>query len=189
MSVQRSQRPMNEALPVFRYHPDPVASGSIERSSVLCASCGKPRTHIYVGPTYAEGDFSGQICPWCIADGTAATKFAVEFTDVGWGDSEQVSESIRDVLAHRTPGFHAWQQDHWLFHCGDACAFLGRVGRDEVAELPDALEMLMRENDAFGWSKRESTEYVDGLDADGETTAYLFRCLVCGEHLAFSDSA
>jgi hypothetical protein len=47
----------------------------------------------------------------------------------------------------------------------------------------------MHENVEFGWTVRESQEYVDALDADGEATAYLFRCLVCGSHLAFSDSA
>lgn len=141
------------------------------------------------GPVYAKRDPSGQFCPWCIADGTAASKFDAEFTDVDWGVPTENSESIRDEVAHRTPGFHTWQQDHWLYHCGDACAFLRRIGRQELGELPDALDMLMHENDAFGWSERESREYVDGLDADGEATAYLFRCLVCGIHLAFSDSA
>jgi uncharacterized protein CbrC (UPF0167 family) len=180
---------MNEALPVFRYHPDPVVSGSIEEATVVCVACGKPRTHIYVGPVYAKRDPSGQFCPWCVSDGTAASKFDAEFTDVGWGVPTEVSESIRDEVAHRTPGFHAWQQDHWLYHCGDACAFLGRIGRQELGELPDALDMLMHESDAFGWSERESREYVDGLNADGEATAYLFRCLVYGTQLAFSDSA
>ena len=96
---------------------------------------------------------------------------------------------MRRASSSDAGGFDAWQQDHWLFHCGDACAFLGRIGRNDLEALPDALDMLMHENVEFGWTVRESQEYVDALDADGEATAYLFRCLVCGSHLAFSDSA
>lgn len=180
---------MNEALPAFRYHPDPVRSGSVGEATVECVACGKPRTHVYVGPVYAEGEYSGKLCPWCIADGTAASKFDAEFTDVGWGVPPEISALVRDEVAHRTPGFQAWQQDHWLYHCGDACAFLGRIGRQELEDLPNARDVLMHENDEFGWTENESKEFVDGLDADGDTAAYLFRCLACGTHLAFSDSA
>jgi uncharacterized protein CbrC (UPF0167 family) len=141
------------------------------------------------GPSTQSKTPQARFCPWCIADGTAASKFDAEFTDVGWNVPPEVSESIRDEVAHRTPGFQAWQQDHWLYHCGDACAFLGQIGRRELGELPDALDMLLHENDELGWSKHESREYVDRLDADGKTTAYLFRCLVCETNLAFSDSA
>lgn len=180
---------MSEGLPDFRYHPDPMASGSVAEVTVECVACEKDRSHVYVGPVYASGEYSSKFCPWCIADGTAASKFDAKFTDVGWGVPPEISASVRDELAQRTPGFHSWQQDHWLFHCGDACAFLGRIGRQHLEELPDALDMLLHENDEFGWTTRESQEYIDGLAADGEATAYLFRCLVCGTHLAFSDSA
>ena len=144
---------------------------------------------MYAGPVYSDGEYSGRLCPWCVADGTAAAKFDAEFTDVGIGVPPDISASTLDEIAHRTPGFSAWQQDHWLFHCGDACAFLGRVGRQDLEEFPEALEMLMHENDAIGWTEATSTQYVDALDAEGESTAYLFQCLVCGSHLAFSDSA
>jgi uncharacterized protein CbrC (UPF0167 family) len=33
----------------------------------------------------------------------------------------------------------------------------------------------------------DSHAYVNRLTASGQPTAYLFRCLHCGAHLAFSD--
>jgi hypothetical protein len=180
---------MTESLPAFRYHPDPLASGSVQAATVDCLACGEQRSYVYVGPVYAEGEYSGKFCPWCIADGTAATTLDAEFTDVGSGVPPEIAASVLDEISHRTPRFDSWRQDHWLYHCGDACAFLGPVGRPELERFPDVLEMLVHENDSLGWSESESRMYVDALDAEGEATAYLFRCLVCGMHLAFSDSA
>jgi len=38
-------------LPTFRYHPDPLASGSIAASDAACACCNQHRGFIYTGPT------------------------------------------------------------------------------------------------------------------------------------------
>jgi hypothetical protein len=59
---------------------------------------------------------------------------------------------------------------------GDAAAFLGAVGYAGLRARPDALEMLV-------------PEHVESLSADGEATAYHFRCLHCGRHLAYADRA
>jgi hypothetical protein len=176
------------ALPAFRYHPDPVATGSVQASSTACVVCDEERGYVYAGPVYAEDDYDEQICPWCIADGTAASKLGAFFADVGWGVPDDTPEAVTAELAARTPGFTAWQEPHWLYHCGDGCAFLGAAGRQELASYPDALEALMHEHDEYGWDRSESQEYVDALRVDGAATAYLFRCLVCGAHLAFSGS-
>ena len=178
---------MPKALPVFRYHPDPLSTGAIEASEAECVACERSRGFIYVGPVYAEDEYEEAFCPWCIANGSAAETFDVEFTDAGWGVPGDVPASVCDEIIHKTPGFESWQQGHWLYHCGDGCAFLGAVGRVDLDAHPEALEMLMHEHDEDGWTPAQSSEYVDGLDADGDATAYLFRCLVCGAHVAFSD--
>ena len=64
------------------------------------------------------------ICPWCIADGTAAARFGAAFTDAagvgGYGDWDDVPPSVVDEVSQRTPGFTGWQQERWWTHCGDA---------------------------------------------------------------------
>ena len=178
---------MAEQLPSFRYHPDPVATGSVAPSGRECRACARARSLIYVGPVYAEQELTEAFCPWCIADGRAAELFSVEFTDVGWGVPAGVPASVTDEIGCRTPGFHSWQQDHWLYHCDDGCAFLGAVGRPELDDYPDAWESLKRECEEYGWGQPDVSAYLDSLAKDGSPTAYLFRCLVCGTHLAYTD--
>jgi uncharacterized protein CbrC (UPF0167 family) len=36
-----------------------------------------------------------------------------------------VPREVLEQIARRTPGFSGWQQEHWLYHCGDGAAFEG----------------------------------------------------------------
>jgi uncharacterized protein len=178
-------------FPSFPYHPDPVRTGSVVESDVRCLACGQARGCIYTGPVYSAHDeeLFDALCPWCIADGTAAAQFEAEFTDIGGGVPDDVPRSVTEAVATRTPGFSGWQQDRWLYHCGDGAAFLGRAGRTELEDYPDALDMLRHEHDGYGWSEDVVAEHLAGLDKDGDATAYLFQCRHCGTHLAYSDFA
>ncbi len=172
-----------EPLPTFRYHPDPVSTGSVRVSGAVCLACGRSRGYIYVGPVYAVDEFDSALCPWCIADGSAARIFDAAFTDVGSGVPAGVAPTVLDEVEHRTPGFQGWQQEHWLYHCDDAAAFVGRAGHAELLRAPGALDDLLARQGP------SSALEVEALDADGDRTAYLFRCVVCGAHLAYADSA
>jgi len=135
---------MSDSLPVFRYHADPIATGSIVSSPKVCRRCDRRRGYIYAGPVYGEGDgeLDEAFCPWCIADGSAATEFDAEFTDPdGVGDHgswDAVPPDVVDEVSRRTPGFSGWQQERWWTHCADAAVFLGRAGRREPEAVPPA---------------------------------------------------
>jgi uncharacterized protein CbrC (UPF0167 family) len=161
------------ALPVFRYHPDPLATGSVVPSEAPCDCCGQRRGFVYDGPVYAVADPEA-LCPWCLADGSAAERYEAQFTET----EGRVPMEVRLEVDRRTPGFRGWQQERWLTHCGDAAAFLGRAGAADVRRHPDALADLVAE---FG------EEFCAALDADGQPTAYLFACLHCDRHLAYAD--
>ncbi len=178
-------------FPSFPYHPDPRGTGVIVESDADCLACGQFRGFIYRGPVYSahEEELADGLCPWCIADGTAAARFGAHFTDVGWGVPGDVPQPVIEEIATRTPGFMGWQSEHWLYHCADGAAFLGPAGRRELEAYPDALETLRHEHDEYGLSSAEVEEFLDGLDKDGDHTAYLFACRHCGTHLAYSDSA
>lgn len=165
--------------PVFRYHPDPIATGSLATSSDECERCGRARELLYQGPVYAVDEIEF-ICPWCIADGSAAQEFDAEFTTVDAAPSD-IPEAVLDEILHRTPGFAGWQQERWLFHCSDAAAFLGRVGYSEIANQPSVLESLAHD----GWTP----EHLQCMSADGDLTGYLFGCLHCGAHVAYADAS
>jgi uncharacterized protein CbrC (UPF0167 family) len=177
-----------EPLPQFRYHPAPLDTGSIKPSENACECCGRARGHVYDAPVYSTDEVE-VLCPWCIADGTAARRFDAQFTDVDASGIENVADATIREITERTPGFRGWQQEHWMFHCDDGAAFLGLAGAAELERVPEAVAMLLHENDQFGWTPDESAAYVAGLHVEGDATAYLFRCLVCGTHLAYSDMA
>ena len=178
-------------IPAFRYHPDPVATASARSSDAPCDICGARSGYRYAGPIV--GEQADNVCLDCIASGAAARTLAspdgqAEFTDVGWGVPDEVPAVVLDELAHRTPGFLGWQQEHWLYHCADAAEFLGRAGLPELETLPDALASLRDEAAELGQGRDEADEWIQRLRVDGDLTAYLFRCLHCGTHLAYSDA-
>ena len=104
--------PRPAALPAFRYHPDPLASGSVVASEATCRCCGHARGHVYVGPVYAEEELSEALCPWCIADGAAAEKFDAEFVDVACFP-DALPDDAAEEIARRTPGYATWQGEAW----------------------------------------------------------------------------
>lgn len=172
-----------DALPTFPYHPDPLRTGSIRESDTECVRCGRSRGYVYVGPVYSEDEIEDELCPWCIADGSAAERFGADFCDAV--APEEVSREVLETITKRTPGFAGWQQERWLFHCDDGAAYLGRVGARELEGDEAALSSLRAERD--GWAPEKVEEYVAALDRDRPPTAYLFECRVCGTHLAYSD--
>ena len=178
-----------EQLPQFTYHPDPLATGSVEPSAAECVACGRARGYIYTGPAYCEAELDDAVCPWCIADGTAHEKFDAEFTDAaavgGFGLWEEVAPEIVAEVARRTPGFTGWQTEKWFTHCGDAGEFLGRAGRTELErKWPGAIPAVKAESEMDG---ADWEDYWRALDRDGQPTAYVFRCRHCGAFGGYSD--
>ena len=176
-------------LPVFKYHPDPLATGSIEASENKCLACGLKRGFIYKGQPYAKEELIDAFCPWCIADGTAHRKFNAEFVDAegigGYGTWEAVANEIIEEVAYRTPGFIGWQQERWFTHCADAAEFLGPVGYAELSGYGGGAIKAIKEE--IGFEGDEWKQYFQSLERNGERTAYLFKCRHCGAYGGYSD--
>ena len=88
-------------------------------------------------------------------------------------------------LTERTPGYHGWQQEYWMAHCDDFCAFLGYVGWPEIEEsgLAEEIAETYRQ-DLCGFEFEDIRQY---MRKDGGLTGYLFRCLRCGKHFLYAD--
>jgi uncharacterized protein len=175
-------------LPILRYHPDPIATGSVVPSLNVCPVCEKSRGFAYEGVPHGTIELR-DVCPWCIADGSAHEKFGVEFSDPagigGYGQWEKVPTEIVNEVAFRTPGFAAWQQERWFTHCDDAAEFLGPMGRTELEQVgSEAIEAIRLESEKTGadWDFLFSR-----LDRKYNSTAYLFRCRHCGKLGGYSD--
>lgn len=178
-------------LPVTPYHPDPVATGTVKADSATrCLCCNRVRGFVYTGPAESEkhGTLTGMLCPWCVADGSAARRFEASFTDAS--AVAGVPEIVREALETRTPGIAGTGHKHWVSCCGDATAYLGRVGAEELRgdyapALPAVRESLERQYEVFG---EERERMIEGLRRQGEA-AYVFRCLHCGTLHAYLDAA
>jgi uncharacterized protein CbrC (UPF0167 family) len=127
------------------------------------------------------------LCPWCIADGSAAKKFGATFNDAGLLDD--VPDAVREELETRTPGFTAWQEEEWLGCCGDAAAYLGMAGAKELRgtfqEAAASVKHVLRED--FELSGADLKEFMDNLSTESDPTAYIFRCLHCKKYLSYVD--
>jgi uncharacterized protein len=176
-------------LPRFTYHPDPLDTGSIVSSDAACRACGRARGFIYVGASNADEDLAGAICPWCIADGSAATRFDAEFIEAAgigdYGSWDSVPDPVIAEVSRRTPGFIGWQQERCWTHCGDAAEYLGRAGRSElVGRWPEAIDAIRKE---IGFEGEEWDDYFAALDVNRSPTAYVFRCRHCRAFGGYSD--
>lgn len=182
--IQKEKEMLAElGIPTFKYHPNPLNTGAFEISEegVVCGCCGKV-THIYYeAPFYAVDDID-YLCPACIASGKAAEKFDGSFQDdYSVDDGVEDAEKL-DELIYRTPGYCGWQQEYWRAHCGDYCAYLGRVGAVELQALDVMDEVL----DDPMWDD-EQKEMIENSVNGGHLQCYLFQCLHCGKHMVWMD--
>lgn len=175
-------------LPVFKYHPDPIRSGSVTESDQKCKACGKARGYIYTGPAYSEEELEDALCPWCIADGSAHEKFDAEFVDCE-AFPDDVPQPAMEEIMFRTPGYSAWQTEQWFTCCAEPMAFLEPAGIKDIRaryyELEGSLMMYIVHE--MGISGGAARQMLESLERDAGPTAYVFQCLKCGANRAYID--
>ena len=163
-------------LPFFKYHPDPVSTGSIKPSADVCACCRQARGYVYAGSFYTAEE-KPALCPWCIASGDAAKKYDGLFSDDYPLREARVSDDVIREVCERTPGYNSWQQEVWLTHCDDACEFHGDA---EPAELR-AIEWT-RANDLLQderMDERKWADFTQNYTKGGDPAVYKFVCRHC----------
>jgi uncharacterized protein len=182
-----------EPLPVFRFSPNAYDLGFFVAEPVHCSSCEQDRDWRYRGSFYTTAN-DVRLCPWCVADGSAARRFAGSFSDwlgidgvpVDPDEPRTVDDDAASEVATRTPSYPSWQQEQWRSHCGMPCAFIGFVGADDLpALLPDPV----LEADLDGGLGFPGDVLRTYLTRDGDLSGYLFRCVVCGAHRLHADAS
>lgn len=165
-----------DPLPIFRYHPDPLATGSVVPSEATCDCCGAARGLAYTGPVYSEDDV-GTVCPWCIADGSLADRFGATLVDDHPLAAADLPESVIEEVSTRTPGYEAWQEPSWLACCGDACEFHGDAPRDEIRALDESgLQQLAADS---GFAVADLRTVLPDYEPGGSHAFYKFVCRHC----------
>lgn len=168
------------ALPTFRYHPDPIATGNVVASMAVFAACGQCRGFAYVRTLYGPHaqDLAGRICPWRIADGRAAQALGVSFVDDYPLLDAALPLPLVEEVTLRTPGYLSWQGEHWKSHCGDACSFHRDASvADVAAATPESIAEWCA---AHQQSAQDWTLITSGYVPGGDSALYRFQCLHCG---------
>ncbi len=197
---------MTELLPKFKYHPDPIASGAVVKSEQPCWCCDKKRGYLSSSGGFTAVEFDEAlledfweehpdcmpnllVCPWCIADGSAAKKWDASFTSVDEMTHPKLADAIIDEVQHRTPGYVARQEDQWLEHCNDICEFHGDATVEDLRQL--TWEQV-QEIESISDMIKNIDEWNDFLDneydpKEGDVGFYKFVCRHCGKTLFYGD--
>lgn len=168
---------MSEALPQFKYHPEPLRTGALEPRSIACACCGQRRQYVYVAPVYGERDLHESLCPWCIADGSAAAKLGASFADEHPLRKAGVPVSVIEEVNQRTPSYSSWQQEEWLTHCNDACEFHGDATAEELRNASAETKRAWCQH--YGLAEAEWNHATQGYAPRGDQAFYKFVCRHC----------
>ncbi|QQE11174.1 CbrC family protein [Planctomycetota bacterium] len=176
---------VRDELPKFKYHPDPIATGSIEASEDKCACCGMRRGYLCVVGYFGQGD-EEFMCPWCISDGTARRKLHNNLFDEWTLQKAGISKEIIDEVHQRTVPYESWQTPEWQACCGDACEYHGTPEREDLEKLSfeEGQELYY---DCFE-DEADWREHV--AEFDKETMhggVYKFVCKHCGKVLMYYD--
>ena len=127
-----SLTPMN--LPAFAFRRD--AASAFEASELVCQCCGQARGWINAHSPIYSAIGVDLLCPWCIADGSAAEKFQARFFDAVFCDDDnqlvELGEDWERVVFGQTPGFATYNPIGWRVHCGEPAEY---VRREEPYEL------------------------------------------------------
>lgn len=85
-------------LPKFKYHPNPIETGSfVQGEPHECNCCGRNTEIWYESPFYSAEDVDC-LCPECIASGLAAEKFNGEFQDSCSVDEVSDPQKLEELL-------------------------------------------------------------------------------------------
>lgn len=174
----------NMELPKFKYSPNAYILDIFEEEEGICSVCTEKRQLRYTSSFYSveKPEF---ICPWCVANGKASEKYGGEFND--YCGIEGVSPDPNDALStipleqlleitNKTPSYTSWQQEVWLIHCNEPCAFIGYADTKMI-------KLLMNElNDDIENNGYDSEFIKKSLSKNGSLVGYLFQCVNCGKH-------
>lgn len=172
-------------LPKFKYSPNAYAIGVFDDVEGICSICNQSRKLKYVGSFYSM-DEPDYICAYCIQTGEAAEKYNGTFNDdmgiegVSNESAElhhpNIDQNKLFEVTKKTPSYNSWQQEVWLTHCNEPCAFIAYAdGKDIQAYSYELQEDI--ENAGY-----DQADLKENLTKGGHLVGYLFKCLNCGKH-------
>jgi uncharacterized protein CbrC (UPF0167 family) len=151
---------------------------------MLCLLQSK-RGYIYTGPVYSLEDLDDALCPWCIADGSAAAKFDADFCSPLALYNDKVAKSIIDEVQYRTPSYMSRQDCNWAAHCEDACEYHGLADAKYLKGLNEEQKNFLLQE--LGWDEGMWDQLIENIPTDesvvDDPEIHLFLCRHCKKEL------
>jgi uncharacterized protein len=169
-------------LPQFKYHPNAYELDIFSKEKGVCSICEEERDLKYTSSFYSI-DEPEYICPWCIHDGSAALEYEGEFNDSEGIEDLSIDEELIAEVAKRTPSYTSIQQEVWLAHCNEPCAFIGYADSETIKPYLEELKPDIESNIGY-----DPEDIRDNLTKDGSLVGYLFQCVKCGQRRLHADS-
>lgn len=194
-------------LPRFKYIADPVRSDIVleaelgklsdgEGDQDVCQCCGSSFKMICFLPFSSDSlvnDSSKDVeylCPWCIADGRAYSKFKRYFSDPQPLLKAGVCKDAVAEVCERTPGIRPlhFSGTIWKVCCKDACCYHGeltigefkRLSKDVRSSISSQNRMTLEGLEAHIEKTVES--YTEAkCEFSDLSTIHEFRCLHCNK--------
>lgn len=193
-------------LPNFKYHPNPIETGSILKSDEKCQCCNVSKGYIYCGSFYSKHPVR-EFCPWCIANGEAAEKFDGSFIAsleseffISNLSNEKISllEKVMALFSNKpkypnndlpqesdlelfckTPGFSSYQEEVWLEHCGKPCEYHGLAVTEDLQGISqEEIERLVNHSSMTLDDIKELAALPPKTKLDN---LFKFKCINCNE--------
>ena len=171
-------------FPIFEYFPDPIGNGCMVEKNGSCPCCEQDRAVMYVGPIYCVDDVS-EVCPWCIADGSAAAKWSASFNDL-YNIPDGVPQHVVRTIDSRTPGYSTWQGNTWLFSENDALVFVGEVIGSAIVRKSETEKINACRNALVDWNFPSDFD-LSNVVIGGQPAIYLFQDKETAEYRAYAD--
>ena len=174
----------------FKYNPNAYELNIIKKTLIpqKCQCCSR-YTNYLVDNIYTKEKDIDTICPECVQNGSAAERFNADFIESA--ETKLVKDENKIIeLFKRTPGYEAWQGEHWLACCNDFCQFIGYVSTKDLDDLGIFDEVV---NEYFYDTENNYPISCDkdwirnNLTRKGSMSGYLFRCLHCKKYRLWID--
>lgn len=179
---------VSTGLPFFRFHSEPIKTGSLIQKNHLCECCGTFAYYKYTGPFYSRRAVDS-LCPVCIANGLAARKYDGHFVDpfsVKQSHGQPISQEMLDELTCRTPGFHGAQQEIWFCFDGIPGVYLGDFNcKPENFMTEEFWEQVCQTNEM--WHERNWFDDMRKFSMTGSVSLHVFKALDSETRSAYFD--
>lgn len=193
----------------YKYFLSPEKYSNVLDGSHECDICHEVKRCFDGSVYYGKEDYNA-FCFECVEEGRLEEidttsvdpdvnelimQLMKKHSNLSEGELKNISEELTRKLLYTTPSLTTWQDFLWPAHCGDYCQFIKIAGKEDFNKLSlDGNGKALFEKSLYGDLKEltdvdavweaicdNSIESTSDPNSNWDTSAYIFKCVVCGD--------